>query len=104
MVVLYRLLVSREWKYSDSGVLDRTHLRFFTRKSLKRTFAEHGFSTEALEGIGALRIDGRSTLSFVKTLGWRGLSVIFGGDARFLQFGFRAALHTECHISPPKLS
>jgi SAM-dependent methyltransferase len=91
VVVLFRLLVTREWRYADSGVLDRTHLRFFTRKSLKRTFAEHGFSTEALEGIGAIRIDARTAVSFVKTAGWRLLSVLFGGDARFLQFGFRVA-------------
>lgn len=31
--VLYDLGVRGEWKYRDAGIMDRTHLRFFTRES-----------------------------------------------------------------------
>jgi hypothetical protein len=31
--LLYRLFVKGRWDYEDSGLLDRTHLRFFTRYS-----------------------------------------------------------------------
>ena len=41
--VLYPLLLKGEWKYRDSGILDATHLRFFTRKSLCRMIEEAGY-------------------------------------------------------------
>ena len=40
---LYGLLKNKEWKYEESGILDYTHLKFFTEKSLKRTLQENGF-------------------------------------------------------------
>lgn len=42
LALLYRLIVQGRWEYEDSGLLDRTHLRFFTRHSI----------TEMLEGAG----------------------------------------------------
>lgn len=32
------------WEYAETGVLDRTHLRFFTRRSARRMLAESGLS------------------------------------------------------------
>jgi O-antigen biosynthesis protein len=40
--VLYALLLG-EFPYSDDGLLDRTHLRFFTRRTLETMFQEAGF-------------------------------------------------------------
>ena len=40
--VLYALLLG-EFPYSDDGLLDRTHLRFFTRRTLETMFREAGF-------------------------------------------------------------
>lgn len=40
-----------DWAYSESGILDRTHLRFFTRKSILRTLNEQGFNVDHIEGI-----------------------------------------------------
>src|SRR5262245_15122354 len=37
--VLVDLLVKKDWRYRDAGVLDRTHLRFYTEKSLRRMIA-----------------------------------------------------------------
>ena len=37
---LWNLLFGKDWKYEDSGILDRTHLRFFTKKSIERLFRE----------------------------------------------------------------
>jgi len=44
---LLPLLLRGEFDYQPSGILDRTHLRFFTRKSAERFFAEQGFVVEA---------------------------------------------------------
>ncbi len=49
---LYELLVKKDWAYKNSGVLDRTHLRFFTRKSIVRMFGNAGYELIKLEGIG----------------------------------------------------
>jgi GT2 family glycosyltransferase/glycosyltransferase involved in cell wall biosynthesis/ubiquinone/menaquinone biosynthesis C-methylase UbiE/Flp pilus assembly protein TadD len=37
------MLAKGEWKYGNSGILDRTHLRFFTKKEIKTLFADAGF-------------------------------------------------------------
>jgi 2-polyprenyl-3-methyl-5-hydroxy-6-metoxy-1,4-benzoquinol methylase len=49
--VLFELLVQKDWHYQPWGVLDRTHLRFFTRKSIARMFEEQGYEIISLEGI-----------------------------------------------------
>ena len=42
-----------DWKYEDVGVLDKTHLRFFTKKSIVRMFESLGYVLERIEGINA---------------------------------------------------
>lgn len=44
------LIFHKDWKYEDFGILDRTHLRFFTQKSAARLLRENGY--EILELIG----------------------------------------------------
>jgi 2-polyprenyl-3-methyl-5-hydroxy-6-metoxy-1,4-benzoquinol methylase len=53
--VLFELIVLRDWKYADSGIMDRTHLRFFTVKSMKRMFIEAGFKVELVRGVSPIR-------------------------------------------------
>ncbi len=36
-------LLQGKWEYQASGILDRTHLRFFTKKEIELLFAEAGF-------------------------------------------------------------
>jgi SAM-dependent methyltransferase len=47
------LLLAKDWRYTDQGILDRTHLRFFTRKSAVRTFEECGYDVLSVAGINA---------------------------------------------------
>jgi len=44
--VLLPLLVHGRWDYAEAGILDRTHLRFFTVESMRRLLAEAGFVAE----------------------------------------------------------
>ncbi len=44
-------LLEADWHYESAGILDRTHLRFFTRKSMLRNFAEAGYEVQIIEGI-----------------------------------------------------
>ena len=49
----WEIVVRGEWRYRDSGTLDRTHLRFFTRKSIPVLFETCGFAVEQIEGINS---------------------------------------------------
>ncbi|MDD2725355.1 MAG: class I SAM-dependent methyltransferase [Methylovulum sp.] len=44
-------LIDMDWKYEDSGILDYTHLRFFTKKSMERWFIDAGYKVESITGI-----------------------------------------------------
>ena len=45
------LALKGRWDYVDEGILDRTHLRFFTRASLPGLFERGGFQLESATGI-----------------------------------------------------
>ncbi|NNC51146.1 MAG: class I SAM-dependent methyltransferase [Flaviramulus sp.] len=46
-----KVLINKDWKYEDYGVMDRTHLRFFTKKSIRRMYEELGFQLITHKGI-----------------------------------------------------
>jgi 2-polyprenyl-3-methyl-5-hydroxy-6-metoxy-1,4-benzoquinol methylase len=48
---LRQLILEKEWRYMDCGVLDRTHLRFFTEKSIRRMFEDCGYNLCSIDGI-----------------------------------------------------
>lgn len=48
---LIDLVVHGDWRYEDMGILDRTHLRFFTRRSMVRMFEECGYEVRQVHGI-----------------------------------------------------
>lgn len=49
--VIYKILRKQDWEYEKTGVLDNTHLRFFTKKSIIRMFEKCGFEVVSIEGI-----------------------------------------------------
>jgi 2-polyprenyl-3-methyl-5-hydroxy-6-metoxy-1,4-benzoquinol methylase len=53
--VLRPLLVRGEWKYQSSGILDRTHLRFFTRSAVLDLFAGAGYEIQEITATGPLQ-------------------------------------------------
>lgn len=44
--VVSELILHDEWEYTECGVLDMTHLRFFTRKTAIRLFAQSGYAVD----------------------------------------------------------
>jgi len=46
IALLYNLIIRGRWHYEDSGLLDRTHLRFFTRREIMELFAAAGMDVE----------------------------------------------------------
>jgi 2-polyprenyl-3-methyl-5-hydroxy-6-metoxy-1,4-benzoquinol methylase len=61
--VLKRLVFSGDWAYEDSGIMDFTHLRFFTRKTCQEMLKAGGFEIESVE----MLVSGpkKSALNFV---------------------------------------
>jgi 2-polyprenyl-3-methyl-5-hydroxy-6-metoxy-1,4-benzoquinol methylase len=49
--VLKQLLFKKDWRYVEAGILDRTHLRFFTEKSILRLFHTCGYRVDVIQGI-----------------------------------------------------
>lgn len=84
--VLLGLLRGR-FSYADSGVLDRTHLRFFTQSSITEMFVEAGYVVDQMRPTGQLSL---------RTVGWLRRSLLLGlgilkprmlADLRCQQFG-----------------
>lgn len=46
--LIIRLVCAGVWDYMNSGILDRTHLRFFTLTNIKELFLEAGYEIIAL--------------------------------------------------------
>lgn len=53
-LVLVELMVYKDWRYQDWGVLDKTHLRFFTQDSISRLFDSVGYKVITTKGINLL--------------------------------------------------
>lgn len=66
--VLEGLLMKGDWKYEDFGILDRTHLRFFTRKSILRMFSESDLVVEKIVGING-QLSAKALLLLLFSLG-----------------------------------
>jgi len=81
---LFEVLVKKDWQYKNAGILDRTHFRFFTKKSLQRIIVDNGYESQQFIGINAYRAD-----SFIKGLFAYFVILALGQDTRFLQFGIR---------------
>jgi 2-polyprenyl-3-methyl-5-hydroxy-6-metoxy-1,4-benzoquinol methylase len=80
---LINLIVHKQWRYEEHGVLDRTHLRFFTERSIVEMFDELGYDVRRLECV-----NGYTSWKY-KALGK--LSLGFLSDVFTQQFGCVAA-------------
>lgn len=86
--VLWEILVQGDFRYRESGVLDRTHLRFFTLRSLRRSLEAAGFQLERLAPINRLPIRFRAERLVLMLL----TVLTFGAmrDCWYRQLAFRA--------------
>lgn len=81
---LINLLLHKDWHYQSSGILDRTHLRFFTIKSLTRTLELHGYKIKFVRPINR-QLSKRFGL---KNILERLLCLLIGRDSEFNQIVF----------------
>jgi len=50
-----KVVFGKDWKYDEYGIMDKTHLRFFTGKSIKRMYEDLGYEILIHEGINKTR-------------------------------------------------
>jgi len=53
--VLSKLVFKKDFEYQEHGVMDKTHLRFFTKKSIQRMYEGAGFRVISHVGINKSR-------------------------------------------------
>ncbi len=46
-----KVLLKKDWQYEKHGVMDHTHMRFFTGKSIERMYHEQGYKVLTHHGI-----------------------------------------------------
>jgi SAM-dependent methyltransferase len=90
---LFQLVLEKDWLYQNEGILDRTHLAFFTEKSLRRTLVGCGFRDVRLSAINRdmlVSSDRRARfylrLAKIIAVGTAG----YFDDIRTFQFAFQA--------------
>jgi len=81
---LYEVVIQKDWEYKPGGILDKTHYRFFTQKSIIRMFKQAGYTVVSCTGINPTpNILTRLLIAF--TLGYM-------SDVQFLEFATVARL------------
>lgn len=83
--VLRDLVLGGDFRYADKGVLDRTHLRFFTERSIGRLFDEAGYRVVRVVGINPLHPTWKR-----RVLEWASRGSM--QDTRFMQFAVVATV------------
>lgn len=78
-------LVKGRWTYTEDGILDRTHVRFFTRASMIDLFEESGYAVETCVGMNSIN-DKWATDPLAPRRGLKGALARLIGDAQFMHF------------------
>jgi len=82
--VLTQLLLKRDFQYEKAGVMDETHMRWFTQKSIHRMFTNAGYQVNHLDPINKGK-SVRPMLYKILTLG------LIGNDISYPQFAIAAS-------------
>lgn len=74
-------LMRGAWDYADSGILDRTHVRFFTRRTMIELFENNGYVVESCVGANPASTSGRWRAHLLRGALKRAIP-----DSRYLHF------------------
>jgi 2-polyprenyl-3-methyl-5-hydroxy-6-metoxy-1,4-benzoquinol methylase/glycosyltransferase involved in cell wall biosynthesis len=83
-IAIRAMMLEGRWDYSDLGILDRTHLRFFTRNTLVDLFSESNYEVLSLNAVrlSAEQVDELCNLNIKKE------SIKFAKDCAFDARGY----------------
>lgn len=76
---MVEILYKKDFIYKDCGILDKTHLRFFTKSSIIKLFNDTGYEIVTIEGI-------RRYTKRIRFFIFNLLSFGFFNDTQYLQF------------------
>lgn len=76
--VFQQYLFKKDWKYERAGVMDFTHLRFFTSKSIRAMYIKAGYNIISHQGINRTR----SIMPYLYNI----LLLFTGKDLFYLQY------------------
>jgi len=93
---LRHILLDGDFRYEDEGIRDRTHLRFFTRKSMLALFEDCGYTVRTMTGIQRYRAQSRAKKAISRLL------VGSLEDLNFLQYAVVATHASQTADSPDK--
>lgn len=82
--VILELLRYKDFKYQNAGVMDKTHLRFFTERSMIRMFETNDYKIENIKGINESSFKVLNVINF--------FSFNLFKDMKFPQFAIVASL------------
>jgi 2-polyprenyl-3-methyl-5-hydroxy-6-metoxy-1,4-benzoquinol methylase len=88
---LFKVVVKRKWEYADHGILDYTHFRFFTRKSIISMFIECGYEIKNIKGINRTKSIKFHLLAFIFCI----LTLSNQLDMLYMQFAVVAKLNDQ---------
>ncbi len=79
---LFGLIVKKDWTYQNAGVLDKSHLRFFTKKSFSALLRDVGYDVVLTKGINPIKSYKFDILNL--------FTFFLFSDTRYLQYVFVA--------------
>lgn len=74
--VLAQILLKKDFRYEKKGVMDETHMRFFTQKSIDRMFVEAGYKVQHIQPMNRSR-SMKPKLAQLLTLGLAGTDIAY---------------------------
>lgn len=75
---LWEIIIDKDFQYKSAGILDKTHMRYYTEKSIIRLYQQSGYKVLKCQGINPTRS------IKVKLFNW--LMFNFFSDIFFMQF------------------
>jgi len=90
---VYQIVINKDFPQTDSGIFDKTHLRFFTKKSIIRMFKEVGYEISMIEGINSIKglnLKGYKNFKILNSLLFNAIE-----DMEYLQYAVVASAKTH---------
>ena len=84
---LYHVLVEKDWHYQDEGILDRTHVQFFTKRSMSRSLQENKWNIACCKGINPTKFG--LLFNFLNYC-----SFGFLADTKYMNYAFVCSRHS----------
>ncbi len=75
---LYDFVFNKNWDYTDNGIMDKTHYRFFTVNSIRKMYENTGYEVLLHEGINPSKS--------IRPLIWNIFMLGTFSDIKYLQF------------------